>query len=241
MRAALKHLAPIALLAVAPCAATAWWVLDSVHHGSLGVDFRAELYPEATGLAVGVVVALKLFLWPLLLWLAVRGRVRAALLGGALSALSLLLVLPFTSLSAYVRLLNRLGDTFTHESYNLPGLLLQSGAAGVETAKIAGYALGLVVLAVACRRRSFALTIAASILLSPIVWLHDLELLALPLAAAWKRLSLPWLLPLGLFAVQGTPREVRERHIVVALVVIAAVALVAELASRSRRLALETS
>lgn len=344
----LKRVAPLVLLGVAPIAATVLWVVHDAHNGSLGIDFRAELYPEAKrvlhgedpfpsphadlssgvnqifpipaallaipftllpagaaaavfvitqalalagtlrvmgvtdwrlyglvalwpatinalqngnltvmlallgavawrcrgrayapGVAVGLAVALKLILWPLLLWLLVLHRFRAAALGAALSAASLLLVLPFTSLTAYVRLLDHLGDTFTHESYNVPGLLIQSGVAGVHAAKLTGYAVGLAVLALACLRRSFPLAVAASILLSPIVWLHYLELLVLPLAAVWTRFAPAWLVPLALFAAQGTPRDVRERHIVVALAVIAVVTVLAEAGSAARRPALD--
>ncbi len=42
-------------------------------------------------------------------------------------------------------------------------------------------------------------------------------------------------MPLALYAAKGTPREVRERHIVVALVVIALVTLLAELGAARRR------
>jgi Glycosyltransferase family 87 len=204
--------------------------------GAVAWRYRDRRYMP--GIAVGSAVALKLILWPLLFWLVARGSHRAAVLGAVLSAASFLLVLPFTSLGAYVHLLDHLGDTFTHESYNVPGLLLQSGAAGLATAKLAGYAVGAVVLAVACQRRSFPLAVAASLLLSPIVWLHYYELLVLPLAAVWQRFSAVWFVPLVLFAAQGTPRETREHHIVVGLVVLAAVTLLAEVRRDPYRLRL---
>ncbi len=47
MWAALKRLLPIALLGVVPVAATIFWVAHDAHNGTLGIDFRAELYPEA--------------------------------------------------------------------------------------------------------------------------------------------------------------------------------------------------
>lgn len=194
--------------------------------GALAWRYRDRRY--VPGLAIGAAVALKVILWPLLFWLAARGRYRAAALGAVLSAASLLLVLPFTSVSAYVHLYENLGDTFAPRSYNVAGLLVQSGAAGLSTAKLAGYAIGALVLGIACLRRSFPLAVVASILLSPIVWLHYFELLVLPLAAVRPRLSAAWLVPLVLVVAPGTSGDVRERHIVLGLAVLAAVGALAE-------------
>ena len=344
MWAALKRVAPPALLGALPVVILVFWVVESVHHGNFGIDFKGELYPEAklvahgknpfppsnanlsggvnrifpvpaaiaaipftvlpkgaatalfvillavavaatlrvmgvtdwrlyglvslwpatisalqvgnitivlgllgavawryrdrtyaAGLAIGLAVALKLILWPLLFWLAARGRYRGAVAGLAISAASFLLVLPFTSLTDYAHLLQNLGNTFAPRSYSVAGLLVQSGATSLSTAKLVGDAVGVVALAVACRRRSFALAVVASILLSPIVWLHYFELLALPLAAVWPRYAPVWLVPLVLVLVPGTSGEVRERHIVIGLVVLAIVALLAEAGPRLRR------
>ena len=46
------------------------------------------------------------------------------------------------------------------------------------------------------RRRSFALAIAASLVLAPIVWLDYYALATVPLAVARPRLSAVWFLPL---------------------------------------------
>ncbi len=344
MWVALKRLAPAALLGVLPCVILVFWVVESVHEGNFGIDFKGELYPEAKlvlhghnpfppphanlaggvnrifpvaaailaipltvlpvgaasavfvlllgvsvvatlvvlgvtdwrlyglvflwpatisalqvgnitvllgllaavawrlrdhryapGVAVGAAVALKLILWPLLLWLVACGRYRAAATGAVISALSFLLVLPFTGLGDYLRLLENLGNTFAPHSYNVAGLLVQSGAAGLSTAKLAGYLVGALVLAVACLRRSFPLAVFASILLSPIVWLHYFELLALPLAVVFPTLSAAWFVPLLLVVAPGTSGDVRERHIVLGLAVLAAVAVVAEAQPELRR------
>lgn len=341
---ALNRVAAPAFLGVLPVVITVFWVVESAHHGNLGIDFRGELYPEAKlvlhghnpfppphanlrggvnrifpvpaaiaaipftllpvgaasaaavallglaavatlwvmgvtdwrvyglvflwpatisalqvgnitviltllgavawryrdsrylpGVAIGLAVALKLILWPVLFWLVARGRYRAAAVGFALSAASWLLVLPFTSLSDYVHLLENLGDTFAPHSYNVAGLLVQSGVAGLGTAKLIGYLVGAAVLAAACLRRSFPLAVAASILLSPIVWLHYFELLVLPLAAVWTRLSAAWFVPLALLFAPGTSGHVRERHIVLGLVVLAAVTALAEAGPKAMR------
>ena len=59
-------------------------------------------------------------------------------------------------------------------------------------------------LALAWRRRSIALAIAAAFLLSPIVWRHYFVLLAVPLAISFPRLHPAWAIPLGLWLVPGT-------------------------------------
>ena len=194
--------------------------------GAVAWRYRDRRY--LPGVAVGLAVALKLILWPLLFWLAARGRHRAAAAGLALSVVSWLLVLPFTSLTDYVHLLENLGNTFAPRSYNVAGLLIQSGAAGLSTAKLVGYLVGAAVLATACLRRSFPLAVVASILLSPIVWLHYFELLVLPLAAVRPRLSPAWFVPLVLLFAPGTSGDVRERHIVLGLVVLSVLAVLVE-------------
>jgi uncharacterized membrane protein len=57
-------------------------------------------------------------------------------------------------------------------------------------------ALGVVLLVVMWRRRSFALAVAASLALAPIVWFDYYALAAGPLGVARPRLSAVWFLPL---------------------------------------------
>ena len=67
----------------------------------------------APGLFIGAAIALKLFLWPLLVWLLALHRYRAAATGAAVGvAGGFLAVLPFTSLSEYWQLLDDLGRVF---------------------------------------------------------------------------------------------------------------------------------
>jgi len=138
----------------------------------------------------------KFFLWPLGLWLIALRNARAALLAAAAAAASLLLVLPFTGLDAFARLLVDLGRAFDQDSYSPFGLLVQLGASDA-LARSVTLALGVVLLVVMWRRRSFALAIAASLALAPIVWLDYYALAAVPLAVARPRLSAVWLLPLA--------------------------------------------
>jgi alpha-1,2-mannosyltransferase len=179
------------------------------------------------GVALGLAIALKLFLWPLVIWLVAIRRYAAAAVAATLAAAGTLLVLPFVSLGSYEHLMRNLGDTFGRESYNLVGLLEQSGIAGRSTAHLIATLAGIAVLAIAYRERSLPLALAASLLLSPIVWLHYFVLLAVPLALVSPRFSAVWLVPLLLWLCPGSGEDVRLRHIATALFVLGAVTVLA--------------
>jgi hypothetical protein len=155
------------------------------------------------GLALGYGIAVKLFLWPLAVWLALVGRLRAALVAAIAAAASLLLLLPFIGIGEYVRLLRDLGTTFEHETYTLFALLTDLGVPDAA-ARAVTVAVGIAVLALAWRRRSFGLAIAAALVLSPIVWRHFFVLLLVPLALSRPRFDVVWLIPIGLWVGDGT-------------------------------------
>lgn len=163
--------------------------------------YRDRVAPAGT--ALGIALALKFFLWPVLLWLVAVRRTRAALVAIVLSAASLLLLLPFTSVGDYLRLLRNLSDTFDGLSYTLYALLVDLGAPS-SLARAATLAAGAAVLALAWRRRSLGLFVGAALLLSPIVWRHFFALLAVPLALSRPRFDAVWLVPLGFWFVPGT-------------------------------------
>jgi hypothetical protein len=161
----------------------------------LAVVWRTrDRFPFA-GLSLGVALALKFFLWPLVFWLAALRRWRDAALAAGFAAVTLLLVLPFISLPEYARLLRRLGRTFDQDSYSPFGLLSQLGASD-GVAQAVTIVLGVAVLVIAWRLQSFVLFVAAALMLSPIVWLDYYAVLAVPLAIVRPRLSAIWLLPL---------------------------------------------
>ena len=74
-------------------------------------------------------------------------------------------------------------------------------------------------------RGAFALAVCAALVLSPIVWLHYLALLLVPLGVCYRTLRWPWLVPLALWL---TPAQQSVEHpwgIAVAVVVVAVVAI----------------
>jgi hypothetical protein len=195
----------------------------------VAVAWRYRERTWISGLALGAAIALKLFLWPLLVWLLAIRRYRGAAVGAGLGLVGgFLAVLPFTSLHAYVRLENNLGKVFGRDSYNLTGLFAQGHLGSKTVAVLLSYAIGLGILLFSYSRRSLALGIVASLVLSPIVWTHYFVLLAVPLAIRWPRLAPAWFVPLIMVVCAGTHYDVRAWHIVVALTVLALLALVVE-------------
>jgi hypothetical protein len=169
----------------------------------VAVTWRYRDRATVAGLALGYGIAVKLFLWPLAIWLALVGRVRAAVIAAAAAAASLLLLLPFIGIGGYVRLLRELGTTFEHETYTVFALLADFGVPDTAARGVT-VVLGLGVLALASRRRSYALAIAAALVLSPIVWRHFFVLLLVPLALSRPRFDVVWLIPIGLWVGDGT-------------------------------------
>src|SRR3954451_6544612 len=80
------------------------------------------------GVPVGFAIALKLYLWPLVIWLVARRRPAAAGVACALTAIGTLMTLPFMSLHDYGALMANLGRTFAPYAATPQGLLLQLGA-----------------------------------------------------------------------------------------------------------------
>jgi len=155
------------------------------------------------GAALGYAVAVKLFLWPLVVWQVLVGRARTALVALAVAVASLVLLLPFISIVDYVRLLRELGRTFEHDAYTPFALLTDLGMPDTA-ARAATLALGLGILALAWRRRSLGLALAAALCLSPIVWRHFFVLLLVPLALSRPRFDAVWLIPIGMWVGDGT-------------------------------------
>jgi hypothetical protein len=150
----------------------------------------------APGAAIGLAGAIKFFLWPLGVWLAAIGRAREALVAAAIAGVSVLLVLPFTGLDDYGRTLIDLGKAFDQDSYSPFGFLVQIGA-DESIGRVTTYVIGAALLVACWRRASFGLSVAAALVLSPIVWLDYYAVAAIPLAVVRPRLSVAWLAPIA--------------------------------------------
>jgi alpha-1,2-mannosyltransferase len=194
--------------------APTWNSLDTLNVSSalaLGVAllwrFRSTLWP--VGATLGVMVSVKLFLWPMLAWVGLTRRPAAAILALALGfgvTLVSWAVIGFAGLADYPELLSRVDD---QENYSIAAIANEVGLGAVGPALAAIVGGALLVAAIWWGRReqevrSFTLAVAASLALSPVVWLHYLTLLIAPLGLARPRFSGLWLLPIVLWV---SPRD----------------------------------
>jgi hypothetical protein len=185
------------------------------------------------GGSIAVVISLKLFLWPLVVWLAATRRWAAAFCAAGIAAAVTLLAwaaLGFDGLAEYPELLRRLSDVVADRGFSLVALGVDAGLSE-RVAETLPWLFGLPLLAavvVLARRadgdrRALSTAVVAALVLTPIVWLHYFALLAVPLALVWPRLSLAW----GVMWVFWlTPVQTNEGdlwRIVLALALVAAV------------------
>jgi hypothetical protein len=155
------------------------------------------------GAAIGLAVAVKLFLWPLGVWLLVTRRVRASAATVLVAGAAVLLpwaAIGFAGLRDYPHLLRLAEETFAAHSNSLFAGALGLGLARTDAHALAftvGAALLVLTGALARRadgdRRSFSAALAAALVLTPIVWAHYFALLLVPLAILRPRLDRVWL------------------------------------------------
>jgi alpha-1,2-mannosyltransferase len=191
--------------------------LENVEYGAIGPvlallvalawRYRDRAGPAAASL--GAAVALKVFLWPLVVWLAATRRWRAAV-GAAAVAAALVLgswaVIGFDGMADYPDLLRRLADVEAANSYSAYAILVTVGLPStLARLVVAAAALALLVLGwrVARQgadgdRRALTFALAAGVVVTPILWLHYLVLLVVPIGLARPRLSALWLVPLAM-------------------------------------------
>jgi hypothetical protein len=196
-------------------------VLSAIQTGSVTIllalaaalAWRYRDRTAASATAVGVAVAVKTILWPLVVWMAASRRVGAAalscLVGGALVLLSWA-VIDFAGFVDYPDLLQRLESAVGEDSYTAYIVGLDVGlpspvARGLWLALGFGLLLAVVLLARRGEERAaFVAAIAASLGLTPIVWLHYFALLVVVVAIAQPRLGALWFVPLAMVLTPGS-------------------------------------
>ena len=227
--------------------------VEAIEYGAVGpillllvaLAWRFRDDARVTGAATGGAIVLKLFLWPLVVWLLATRRLAGATVAVAVAvglAFVSWAVIAFRGLGDYQRLLRRLVDVEAENSYSLFAILRLA-----EVPELAARALvvagGLGLLALAWRvarsgvgdSTTFLLALAAALVLTPILWLHYLVLLVVPIALVRPRFSPLWLVPLVLILFElldwyrGWPRGDAE-----ALLSVAAVAAIVFLGALRR-------
>jgi hypothetical protein len=166
---------------------------------------------------VAAVIASKVFLWPVLLWLVATRRGMAAaraLLIAGVAVLGSWALIGFAGLGSYPRLLDVLSRLEQWKSYSAVafGIVLGLSAGEARVLALAACVVVLigVVLSVRLRpgnpdadRQAFILAIAAAFLFSPIIWMHYLAILVVPIALTRRTLTPLWFVPLAMWATPG--------------------------------------
>jgi hypothetical protein len=152
--------------------------------------------------ALSVAVLLKLFLWPLAIWLLATRRIRGLVGAVAISAVALIvsaLPLGIDALRHYPDLLRTVSKFEAPSSLSLVGLGT-SFTGSIRFGTFMSLVCGIALLAEAgrCARRgneslAFRLTIVAALALTPIVWNHYLVVLFVAIAMTHPRFSPVWL------------------------------------------------
>ncbi len=233
--------------------------VENVEYGAVGpilvllvaLGWRYRERNAVASLSVGSAIVLKVFLWPLVVWLAATRRWPAslgALVVGAGLTLASWAALGFSGLADYPDLLRRLSDIEAENSYSTYAILVALGLPG-GAARVLVAALAAALLVLAWRaadgaegdRRALTLALAAGVVATPILWLHYLVLLVVPIALARPRLSALWFAPLALTIFEaldwyrGWPRG--DGRALASVALVTAVVFVASVLPLRRRLA----
>jgi len=170
------------------------------------------------GVLVGLVVGVKLLLWPVVVWLLVTRRFRATAAAAAVGAVAVLgswALIGFAGLGDYPKLLSIVANTTAGpRAYSILALVKLAGGSGAVGALLER-AVGLAVLAYGARvaaerdgdRRAFSAVIVAALIISPVIWLHYFALLLVPIALIAPRLGPAWALMALYFPVLWLPQH----------------------------------
>jgi Glycosyltransferase family 87 len=193
---------------------------DSLEYGAIGpvllvlvaAMWRFRDRPWIAGLALGAAVSAKLLLWPLVLWLVITRRTRAAAFSVVFTIGFVFIpwaAIGFAGLTQYPSLLDQVAVRQEFRSFSFVALAHSLGSTP-KFAEVTAVLVGALLLALFVTpgrdrsrmsfdrdRQSLTLALAASLVLTPVVWSHYLVLLLVPVALARPRLSGLWLVVLG--------------------------------------------
>ena len=181
----------------------------------LAVAWRYRDSRRIAPVALAALIAAKIFLWPMLVWVGASHRLLTVVRTLGLAVAGIFLswaAIGFAGLGSYMRLLDELSRLEQWKSYSAVALGMALGLTGGEARGLALAACALVLVAIVlvqrkgakdADRQAFVLAIAAAFLFSPIVWTHYLALLVVPIAITRRTLSPIWFVPLAMWASYG--------------------------------------
>jgi alpha-1,2-mannosyltransferase len=168
-------------------------------------------------IAVAAVIASKVFLWPVLIWMVATRRVAAATRAAAIAVVAVFgswALIGFAGLGSYPKLLDILSRLEEWKSYSAVafGIVLGLSAGDARALALVACAVVLVAVVLSARlrpgspdadRQAFILAIAAAFIFSPIIWMHYLAILVVPIALTRRTLTPLWFVPLAMWATPG--------------------------------------
>lgn len=172
--------------------------------GLAGV-WRLRDRPWAAGTLAALLIAIKPFTWPIVLWLIATRRVRATVFLLVVELLVNAVAWPLIgrgAISQYVSLSHRVTSALLRGGYGIPAV---AGHLGPSITVGTVLTVGLGALCVVCCLRmgrggaevaALAATVALMLVASPLVRSHYFALLIVPLALARPRLDVWWTVPL---------------------------------------------
>jgi len=163
--------------------------------------------------AIAFAIGFKIFLWPLLIWLAVtrfRTAVSAVLVTAAL-VIGCWAIIGFAGVTGPNGYGHRLVGTENIDQYRGYSVIAFAHKLGLggHGSRAVGVLVALVALGVVVLlgrrsggdRNAFIAALAASLLASPVVWGHYFLLALIPLALARQHVGLAWLAPLAFWVI----------------------------------------
>lgn len=202
----------------------------------LALAWRYRDRSVVSAAALALVVALKLFFWPLLLWPLASRRYRTALFGVVGAAALVLLPwagIGFAGLRGYPHLLAHVSRAEGPRSYSVAALLhavLPSWTAATVLAGAVGAAALLLMLVAGRRGRdrdAFALAIVAILVFTPLLEMHYLAALLVVVPLYRRRFAVAWLAPLLIWGAPATVAgsAIQVVHVLVVVAITCALAL----------------
>lgn len=174
----------------------------------LAVVWRYRNVPVVAGALAALLMSVKLFMWPIVIWLLATRRWAAATvaIAGAVAINAVAWgVIGFNEIHLFIRVSEFVTRQYERTGYGLIALLMHLGAPPTVASVVAvtaacALAVGCVVVGRAGRDQT-ALLLAVSLMLvaSPLVWSHYFTVMIVPLALARPRLGPLWALQLPLW------------------------------------------
>jgi alpha-1,2-mannosyltransferase len=175
----------------------------------LALLWRYRDRPAVAGITAAVLISLKPFAWPVALWLLATRRHRAAGIavaaGLAINAVAWG-VLGSAEIARYLHLSSQATRAQEGLGYGLIALVMHlGGGRGIGTAALVALSAAVAAATAVAGRRghereALTLTVALTLIGSPLVWNHYLALLIVPLAISRPRVGPLWLAGLLLWA-----------------------------------------